>query len=307
VLDCAGPGSKPLAAATVGGVVCPESRIAGDGSAPTVNAISIDFEDWYHGIEIPPCEWDGFEDRIGFSGRRILELLSEARVRGTFFVLGHLAERHPELVREIVAEGHELATHGYSHTFVYRQKPEEFRSEIERSMGFLQDVSGHSVIGFRAPYFSLTSECLWAFDILADCGIKYDSSVFPVRNYRYGIQQADRWPYEIKCSSRTISELPPSTWAGRHWTLPVAGGAYFRIYPYYLTRRAFRAINREGRPAVFYLHPWEVDPWHPRIALPRRISLTHYWNLGATERRLGKLLQEFRFAPMGEVFGITAG
>jgi polysaccharide deacetylase family protein (PEP-CTERM system associated) len=287
--------------------VCLGTITVGDGSDATVNAISIDFEDWYHGIEIPPSKWGGFEDRIGFSGRRILELLSEARVRGTFFVLGHLAERHPELVREIAAEGHEIATHGYSHAFVYRQKPEEFRSEIERSMGFLQDVSGQRITGFRAPYFSITSESLWAFDVLADCGIKYDSSVFPVRNYRYGIHQASPWPYEIKCGSETLSELPLSAWTSRYWQLPVAGGAYFRIYPYRLTRRALRAINAQGRPAIFYLHPWEVDPEHPRIALPRRISLTHYWNLGATERRLGKLLQDFRFAPMGEVFGIPVG
>jgi polysaccharide deacetylase family protein (PEP-CTERM system associated) len=271
-----------------------------------LNALTIDFEDWHQGLEIPPSGWQGLEDRIAFSGRRILELLSEAGKRATFFVLGHLAERHPGLIREVASEGHEIGTHGYSHTLVYKLQPNEFRADVERSTSFLEDLTGKPVLGHRAPFFSITNKATWAFEILAELGIRYDSSVFPVRNYRYGIREAPRWPYEIECRTGTLSEFPVSTWAMRRWQLPVAGGAYFRLYPYALTRAAFRAINREGHPAVFYLHPWEVDPGQPRLDLPRRISVPHYWRLAATEGRFRRLLQDFSFAPMAEVLGLAA-
>jgi polysaccharide deacetylase family protein (PEP-CTERM system associated) len=270
-----------------------------------INALTIDFEDWYQGLEIPPSGWDRFEDRIAFAGRKILGLLAEADVRATFFVLGHVAERHPELILEIASEGHELATHGYSHTLVYLLAPDDFRAEIERCVRFLEDLTGKRVLGHRAPFFSITRDSLWALDVLAECGIVYDSSIFPVTNYRYGIPTASRWPYRIDGESGTLTEFPVSTWEIGGQRIPVAGGAYFRIYPYSVTRAAFRAINRLGREAVFYVHPWEVDPRHPRISLPRRISVLHYWNLGATEGRLRRLLRDFRFAPMGEVLGLS--
>lgn len=270
-----------------------------------VNALTIDFEDWYQGLEIPASEWAKFEDRIRIAGARILSLLAERDARATFFILGDIAERHPELIREIAAAGHEIGTHGHSHSFVYRLTPAEFQAEITRCVGVLEDLTGKPVLGHRAPFFSITSEALWAFDVLVECGIRYDSSVFPVLNYRYGIRDAPRWPYEIECAHGTLTEAPVSTWAFGKRNLPVAGGAYFRIYPYALTRAAFRSINKERRAAVFYLHPWEVDPEHPRIPLPRRISLLHYWNLAATEKRLRRLLAEFRFAPLGEVLGLA--
>jgi polysaccharide deacetylase family protein (PEP-CTERM system associated) len=268
------------------------------------NALTVDFEDWYHGLEIPVARWPEFEDRVEQVGKKLLVLLAETGAKATFFVLGHLAERHPQLVRDIAAAGHEIGTHGYSHSFIYRQTPEEFRAELGRSIDVLRALSGTDVLGHRAPYFSITRDSLWAFDVLADLGVRYDSSVFPVLNYRYGIPDAPRWPYEVEAAGRKLTEFPISTWRVWGRNVPVAGGAYFRIFPYAVTRAAFRAINREKRPAMFYIHPWELDPGHPRIPLPRRIAVTHYFNLGATEGRLRRLLRDFRFAPMGEVLGV---
>src|SRR5262249_49003309 len=254
--------------------------------SPVTNALTIDFEDWYQGLEIPYTEWNGFEDRIVPAGRRLLQIFQEAGARATFFVLGYAAEQHPELVREIAAAGHEIGTHGYSHTLIYQQTPEDFQEEASRSIRLLEDLMGKPVIGHRAPCFPITKKSLGALEVLGNLGIRYDSSIFPIRNYRYGIEAAPRLPYEIEAGSCRIREFPISTWQVCGKTLPVAGGAYFRIYPYALTRQAFRSINGEGHPAVFYLHPWEIDADHPRIPLPRRIALTHYVNLKATEGRL---------------------
>jgi polysaccharide deacetylase family protein (PEP-CTERM system associated) len=268
------------------------------------NAMTVDLEDWYQGLEIPSSRWHCYEDRVAPATRRLLELFDDAGVRATFFVLGDIADRHPELIAEVARAGHEIATHGQSHAFVYDQTPEAFRTEIERCLGVLEDITGQRVAGHRAPFFSITRDSLWALDVLADLGILYDSSVFPVSNYRYGIPDAPRWPYHVESNGGGITEFPIST--ARIWgrNMPVAGGAYFRIYPYALSRRAFKAINRGGRPGVFYLHPWEVDPEQPRLELPRRISATHYFNLRRTEGRLRRLLRDFRFGPMKEVLGV---
>jgi polysaccharide deacetylase family protein (PEP-CTERM system associated) len=274
-------------------------------SAPTVtNALTIDFEDWYQGLEIPLARWDGLEDRIPGSGRKLLRVLEEAGTRGTFFILGSVAKRHPELVREIAGAGHEVATHGWSHTMVYHMTPQTFRSELVDSIRLLEDLSGRPVIGHRAPFFSITRKSLWALDILGESGIRYDSSVYPVLNYRYGIEDAPRWPYPATRAPRALIELPISTWRILGRNVPVGGGAYFRIYPYPVTSTAFRSINRAGHPVVFYLHPWELDPDHPRLGVPRRIALTHYHNLRATEGRLRRLLRDFRFAPARDVLGL---
>lgn len=273
-------------------------------SSEVINALTIDFEDWYQGLEIAHTQWAGYEDRLPFAGRRLLGLLDQAGVRATFFVLGAVAERHPELVQEIGDAGHEVATHGYSHTPVYQMSPAAFREELRRSMGLLENLTRMPVLGHRAPFFSITRESLWALEILAECGIRYDSSIFPVVNYRYGIPDAPRWPHAIEAGGAAMMEFPLSTLRILGRNIPVAGGAYFRIYPYAITRWGFRSINRQAQPVVFYLHPWEIDPEHPRIRLPRRIALTHYFNLQATEGRLRRLLADFQFAPMSEVLGV---
>ncbi|MBI1797643.1 MAG: DUF3473 domain-containing protein [Candidatus Eisenbacteria bacterium] len=269
-----------------------------------LNALTIDFEDWYQGLEIPHTRWDEFEERIVPAGRHLLAVLAETGTRATFFVLGWVAERYPALVREIAAAGHEIATHGWSHSFVYRMERGAFRDELSRSIALLRELAGQPILGHRAPFFSITRESLWALDVMGELGLRYDSSIYPVLNYRYGISDAERWPHAVAAGGTTLLEFPISTW--RLWgrNVPIAGGAYFRIFPYAVTRHAFRSINREGHPAVFYLHPWEIDPRHPRIRLPRRIAMTHYANLPATLGRLRRLLRDFRFAPMREVLNV---
>ena len=271
-----------------------------------INALTIDFEDWYQGLEIPYAEWEKYEDRIEAVGRKLLRILDEEKTKATFFMLGYTAEKYPELVKEIESAGHEIGTHGFSHSLIYTQTPEVFRGEMERAIGFLEDLTGKKVIGHRAPFFSITKESLWALDILGELGIRYDSSIFPVLNYRYGIADAPRFPYQIKRENFEFTEFPVSTLKLPGVTLPISGGAYFRIYPYQLTKQALKAVNRSGNPVTFYLHPWELDPEHPRIKVRRRIAgLTHYFNLGATERRFRKLLRDFKFAPMKEVLNIN--
>jgi polysaccharide deacetylase family protein (PEP-CTERM system associated) len=271
----------------------------------TTNALTIDFEDWYQGLEIPYIEWHRFEDRITVVGRKLLHILDEVGTKATFFVLGFVAEQHPDLVKEIDKAGHEIGTHGFSHTLIYKQSPQVFRGELERAIGCVEDLTGKKVIGHRAPFFSITKESLWALDILGELGIRYDSSIFPVLNYRYGIADAPRFPYDVTCGESTVKEFPLSTLQLPKLTLPISGGAYFRIYPYQLTKQAIRAVNRSNNPVTFYLHPWELDTDQPRIALPRRIGLTHYVNLRATERRFRSLLQDFDFGPMSKVLNIN--
>lgn len=269
------------------------------------NAMTIDFEDWYQGLEIPYSKWDGFESRIEAVGDKLLRIFDDAGVKATFFILGYVAERHPDIIRRIKDEGHEIGTHGFSHTLIYTQEPDVFREELTRAISFLEDTTGEKVLGHRAPFFSITKDSLWALDILGELGVKYDSSIFPVLNYRYGIADAPRFPYTIKREKYEFVEFPISTLKLPGFTLPISGGAYFRIYPYQVTKQAIKAVNRQGQPVTFYLHPWELDPEHPRIDLPRRIALTHYFNLGATERRLKKLLRDFKLAPMKDVLSIN--
>jgi len=269
------------------------------------NALTIDFEDWYQGLEIPYTQWDGFEDRIAIVGRKLLQILDEVGTKATFFVLGFVAEKHPEVIKAIEKAGHEIGTHGFSHTLIYKQSPQVFRQEMERAVSFLEDLTGKKVIGHRAPFFSITKHSLWALDILGELGILFDSSIFPVLNYRYGIADAPRFPYDIKRAHFTLKEFPISTLQLPKVTLPISGGAYFRIYPYQVTKQALRVVNRSGKPFTFYLHPWELDADHPHIDLPRRIALTHYFNLGKTETRFRKLLRDFKFEPMKEVLNVS--
>ena len=274
-------------------------------TSPVTNALTIDFEDWYQGLEIPYAEWDRFEDRIEAAGEKLLAILDEGDTKATFFMLGYVAEKHPAIVKRIKDAGHEIGTHGFSHTLIYTQAPELFKQELTRAVRYLEDLTGRKVLGHRAPFFSITKDSLWALDILGELGIKYDSSIFPVLNYRYGIADAPRFPYKIKRNGYEFTEFPISTLKLPGFTMPISGGAYFRIYPYQVTKQAIRQVNRSGEPVTFYLHPWELDPDHPRIDVPRRIALTHYFNLKATEGRLKKLLRDFKMAPMKEVLGIN--
>jgi polysaccharide deacetylase family protein (PEP-CTERM system associated) len=275
-------------------------------SAP-INAMSIDVEDYFHVAALSGAisrdDWDSMSARVDQSTRRLLEVFDTTGTRATFFVLGWVAERHPVLVREIHRRGHEIACHGYSHRMVYQQSPEEFRSETLRSKALLEHISGEAVTGYRAASYSITAKSRWALDILAEAGFRYDSSIFPVRHDLYGIPDAPRFPHVLTTDGGArLVEFPPTTAHIMGQNIPAAGGGYFRLYPYPLSRWLLRRVNAgEGQPAIFYLHPWEVDPDQPRVNAGWRSRFRHYNNLAKCESRLRRLLVDFRFAPAREV------
>lgn len=267
-----------------------------------VNAMSVDVEDYFHvsvfdGI-LPRSTWDTLESRVCANTSRLLDILDEHNVRGTFFVLGWVAERFPDLVSRIAARGHEIASHGYAHRLVYDQTRASFREDVRRAKSLLEDASGRRVLGYRAPSYSITPRSLWALDVLLEEGYEYDSSIFPIRHDRYGIPISPRHPFLIHRSAGRIIEVPGSTLRVAGINLPVGGGGYFRILPYRYTRWGLRRLNGSGASAIFYLHPWEIDPEQPRLRAGRLGRFRHYRNLHCCEERLRALLTEFRFAPV---------
>jgi polysaccharide deacetylase family protein (PEP-CTERM system associated) len=267
----------------------------------TIHAFTVDVEDWAHGIPVTEAVRARLPARLDRGLGRLLDLLTEHRVRGTFFLLGPVVLAQPELARRIVAMGHEIGCHGWSHDLLYTMAPERFRTETQMALEAIRQVTGQAVRAYRAAYFSITRRSLWALDILAELGFRYDSSVIPVRNWRYGIPGFNPYPHVVHTASGPIYEFPISVRPILGQMLPVAGGAYFRIYPYALTSANFRWAERQNRPAVFYLHPWELDPDHPRISFDWRARATHYVNLRRTVPRLTRLLTDFKFASLGEV------
>jgi polysaccharide deacetylase family protein (PEP-CTERM system associated) len=276
-----------------------------DDRVNVMNALTIDVEDYFqvHAFEttISRSDWDRYSVRVIKNTQRVLNVLSDCNVKATFFFLGWIADAYPELVRSVADGGHEIATHGYWHELVYRQSPEEFEIDLKKSLDAIQRAVACTVLGYRAPAFSITNKSLWALDILQRHGLRYDSSIFPLAAHdRYGIPNAQRFAHRTDAG---MWEFPISTIRLNRWNLPVAGGGYFRLYPTWLTRWAIRKINAEGQPAIIYLHPWEFDPEQPRIQNVSALSkFRHYVNLRQTEKRLRNLLQEFRFGPIREVF-----
>jgi len=274
-----------------------------------VNAFSVDVEDYFHvealAATVHPSEWDRYEYRADRNTRVLLELLGHEGVHGTFFVLGWIAKRSRDLVREIHAAGHEIACHGMNHQVIYGQTRETFREESRSAKQFLEDVIGAPVKGYRAATYSITDESRWALDILQELGFKYDSSIFPVRHDLYGIPDAPRFPF--RPTSGPLLEVPITTVEAFGLRVPAGGGGYFRLMPYSLFRAALRRVNRkDGRPAVFYCHPWEIDPQQPRVAgLTLKSRFRHYTNLDRMQQRLRRLLGDFRWGRMDDVFGIT--
>ena len=265
------------------------------------HAFTVDLEDWYHGIPIAAESKARAERRLHLGTEALLELLQRNNARATFFILGPIAREHPGLVRRIAAAGHDIGSHGVSHDLIYEMSRERFREETRASIRDLEDLIGRPVRSYRAAYFSITRRSLWALDVLAECGVRFDSSIFPVANWRYGIPDWSRRPTVVDTASGPLLEFPISTRRLLGRNIPVTGGAYFRIYPYALTCANVRAAEREGMPVVFYLHPWELDPDHPVVRFRARAMVTHYANLGATRPRLERLLAEFNFTTLGEV------
>lgn len=292
--------------------------VPGAAAMGQINYLSIDVEDYFQVSAFeavsPPSTWESREWRVERNTDRILELLAAQGVQATFFVLGWVAERCPGLIRRIAVGGHEVASHGYGHRRVYLQRRDEFRQDVVRSKALLEDLTATAVLGYRAPSYSISAATAWAFDELHAAGYRYDSSVFPIRHDLYGMADWPRFPVAAEradCGAwkpaqgaangrPRLLEIPITTLAlgGRNW--PIAGGGYFRFFPYGLTRWGLQRINRlEARPFVFYLHPWELDPDQPRIAGAGWKSRTrHYLNLHRTEDRFRQLLQDFSFAPL---------
>jgi polysaccharide deacetylase family protein (PEP-CTERM system associated) len=266
-----------------------------------LNAFTVDVEDWFHGIPIPGETRRSAERRLRRGMKVLLRMLEDRSLRGTFFFLGPVALEYPQLLRELVNLGHEIGCHGWSHDLLYAMGPERFRCETLDARVLLEGISGRPVTSYRAAYFSITGQSIWALRELVQLGFRCDSSVFPVRNWRYGIPGFEPRPRLVPTGPGPIFEfpLPVVDYAGR--SLPATGGAYFRVYPYCVTRAHMTRLERAGLPTVFYIHPWELDPEHPRIAFEWRPHLTHYWNLSSSRAKLEQLLSDFSFAPLGEV------
>jgi polysaccharide deacetylase family protein (PEP-CTERM system associated) len=275
-------------------------------SGQILNAMTVDVEDYFHVSvfekAVPRASWDAMESRVVANTERLLELFDSYRVRGTFFVLGWVAERHPTLVKAIASRGHELASHGYAHRLLYDQTPDALRDDVRRAKALIEDVTGAAVRGYRAPSFSVTERSLWALDVLVEEGYRYDASIFPIRHDRYGIPDAHRWPHALARTGGRLFEVPGSTVRLAGTNLPVAGGGYFRVLPYAWTRWGIARVNRvEHQPAIFYLHPWEVDPHQPRLIANALGRFRHYRNLHLTESRLRVLMRDFAFGPLETV------
>jgi len=268
-----------------------------------INAFTVDLEDWYQGLTSTSTQitrWPEFEDRVVESTHRLLNLFKNANVSATFFVLGYVAEQHPALIREIAELGHEIALHGYYHYRVSTLTPEEFRKDLQRGKAAVQQACGITPRGYRAPMFSINQDNLWALEVLDQEGFIYDSSVFPTRNMLYGYPSAPRTPYRPLKDSQLL-ELPLSTVKILGVKLPVAGGFYLRSLPYEIFRSAVGRINREGLPAVIYIHPWDLDESQPYPNPTLRERFTHYYNLKTTERKVANLLQDFKFVRLIDI------
>jgi polysaccharide deacetylase family protein (PEP-CTERM system associated) len=271
------------------------------------NAMSVDIEDYFqvHALapHFPRAEWDSVPTRVGGNIDRTLDLFARHGVRATFFILGWVAERFPDHIRRISAAGHEIASHGFSHHRVTELSPEELRRDLADTRALLEDLGGQKVRGYRAPSYSIGSGNRWAFEVLEEEGYDYSSSVYPIRHDHYGMPEAPRQGFRPTKAGQLL-ELPITTveWGGRRF--PCGGGGYFRLYPYHISRWALRRVNeREGAPATFYFHPWELDPGQPRVRNSAlRTRFRHYLNLGRMEARLDRLLEDFYWDRMDHVF-----
>ncbi len=265
-----------------------------------LNGLSFDIEDWFQVEnlkEVIFCDqWESCELRVVQNTRKILRLLAENKTLATFFVLGWVAEKCPALVKEIADSGHEIASHGYGHELIYKMTPEEFYADILLSKDILESITGSPVIGYRAPSFSINPKSQWALEVLRSVGFRYDSSVFPTSFHnRYGSNGISRFPFQLL---NGLVEVPLSIYPFAGAKFPLGGGGYFRLLPYSYFQLMFRRMNKQGKPIVFYLHPWELDPEQPRIKIRLNYRFRHYFNLEKTEDRLEKLLRGFNFVPM---------
>jgi len=267
------------------------------------NAFTVDLEDWYQGIEMPYETWGNYEQRVEVGMNRLLQLLSDSDTKATFFTLGWIAETYPDMIKLLAAEGHELASHGYSHEKVYDLKPKKFREEIRRTKSVIEDLSGTEVSAFRAPFFSVTVDSLWALPILREEGHTVDCSIASVKTWRYGIRSSIDDIYLL--SDIDMIEFPVSTFNLLHKSAAL-GGAYFRLFPFYLSWRAYKKRIAKDRHSMFYIHPWEYDPDHPHEEkMEKKARFTHYTNLKKTSGYTEKILKKMNFTTVSDVISKT--
>ncbi len=273
----------------------------------SLNAFTVDVEDYFQ-VEamsqtVDRASWDSFASRVETNTQEILELLEKKQQIGTFFVLGWCAKRKPDLVKKIASYGHEIASHGMSHQLIYKQTPETFKQETFDAKKLLEDIVQKPIRGYRAATYSITHKSLWALDILAEAGFEYDSSIFPMKHDNYGIPEINPLPHQLQTpNGHQLIEFPISTLKRGKLTLPIAGGGYFRLFPYWLTQWGLNQLQKNNQPITFYIHPWEVDPKQPRvIGLSKLSRFRHYNNLDKCYSRLNRLLSDFHFTSMENV------
>ncbi len=284
-----------------------ESQIV--SQSPVVNAMSVDVEEYFQVSafenRIAKDSWGALQSRVAQNMDRILDIFDQSNTKATFFILGWVAEKSPDVVRQLVSHGHEIASHGYDHSRVWTKTDKEFHADVLHTKNLLEDISGVAVTGYRAPSFSINGETPWAHDMLEKAGYRYSSSIYPINHDHYGLPNAPRFPFRY--TENGILEIPLTTakFGRRNW--PCAGGGYFRLLPTLYSHWAIRRVNHiEKMPAAFYFHPWEIDPDQPRVSdIPLMTKFRHYVNLARFEKRLIKLLDEFNWGRMDEVYQQT--
>ncbi len=264
------------------------------------NILTVDVEEWFHPEALqhrfPPETWENQPSRVVPLVERLLDLFEEHNAKATFFILGWIAERHPDLVKRIAERGHEVATHSFSHRMATKLAPDVFKRDLLRSVNILEDVTGQQILGFRAPTFSVTRKTFWVFDVLAEAGLKYDSSVYPIWHDRYGIPDAPRTVFEVTTrSGATVIEFPMPTLRILGKNFPFGGGGYLRLFPLRFTSVAIRRFNASGFPAIVYMHPWEFDVGQPKVAMGKLQSLRHYGNINRNLQKVAYLLKAFEW------------
>ncbi len=274
------------------------------------NILSVDVEEWFHPEALqhlfPRDTWDKQPLRVETLIDRLLEVFARHRAKATFFVLGWVAEKHPEMVRKIVKEGHEVASHSYSHRMITKMSPREFKEDLHRSLDVLQNISGEKVLGFRAPTFSITEKTFWAYQILIDAGLQYDSSVYPIWHDRYGVPEAPRSVYAVHLANgKSILEFPMPTLKIFGKNFPFGGGGYLRLFPLRFTMRAIRKFNKEGYPAIVYMHPWEFDTQQPKVKMGRLQSFRHYGRIAQNFSKLERLLTTYEWTSFAKYLDIV--
>jgi polysaccharide deacetylase family protein (PEP-CTERM system associated) len=276
-----------------------------------LNVLSVDVEEYFHPAEVAGCapeeRWSEFPSRVDYQVRQVLDLLDQHSVKATFFILGWVAEQHPRTIQAIVAAGHEIGCHSYSHRLVYRLDPAEFRRDTLRAIRAIEDSCGVTPRSYRAPSYSVTRGSLWALEILVQCGFVYDSSIYPIAHDRYGIPGSSRHSYTIETPSGPILELPIATVAlSATQVIPVGGGGYLRLLPYRYTAAGIRRVNQdEQQPACIYFHPWEIDTEQPRLARGIVSQLRTYSGIKGMQRKLDRLCTDFRFSTVSETYGLS--